>query len=206
MARRGDLGANRASPAQTAGRPPINPTGQTMPRHPTLRSATACLALAAATVAPGLASAGPVDHPILARASFVENVSFTFTTPCYAYGSIRGSGQAPSIGSFTLSSEDCINPIGTFNPVRPNSSSFAFGSTGAGLVLTTGSGDRIFASYSGNGTPQSNGLRLGGQFVVTGGTGPYLTATGGGIVFGQVDLSQVVVGQGEMTVLGVVRY
>lgn len=175
-----------------------------MPRFNALHALAACLTLTFSLAAPALA--GPSDHPILVRAKVTETLVFTGGPPCFAYASLQGSGQAPSLGSFTVSSQDCVNPIGVFNPAQPNGNSFAFG--GSSLVFTAGNGDRIFASYSGNATPQgsSRPLRLGGQFVVTGGTGAFFAATGGGILFGEEDLSQLVAAQGEMTVLGVLRY
>jgi len=68
-------------------------------------------------------------------------------------------------------------------------------------------GGRLFVTYSGTLTARAGKPhRLAGQFVITGGTGRFFGATGGGVLFGHEDISQVVSGHGEVEALGTIVY
>ena len=160
------------------------------------------MALASAAIA------APQSRPFKAKLTVTESIQFTGAAPCFAIGSIQAIGTATHLGKVTVSSHDCINPQGVFDPSAPNS--FSFASTGAGstgLVFTAANGDSLFAAHSGTLTAQSSGPhRITGQFIITGGTGRFVGATGGGTMTGYEDISQIVSGHGEIDVAGVIVY
>jgi murein DD-endopeptidase MepM/ murein hydrolase activator NlpD len=140
-------------------------------------------ALAAAAIS---ASAGTIDgvatpaQVLTLRMSISENLVFTGGAPCFIVSSVQGTGKSAQLGgSFTLSSSDCVNPHGTFDP--NNGNAFSFASQSPGIVITTAAGHKIYASYSG--TVRRQGAMT-GNFVILGGTGPYYGVTGGGLLLG----------------------
>ena len=164
-----------------------------------------CAFFLATALLASAATAGPSLHLFSAKLVLSETVGFTFAPPCVAIGSVQATGVALNLGKFTATSQDCINPLGAFAP----GGSFAFSSTAspAGFVLLFDSGEQLFITYSGTLTPRlSAPHRLAGQFVITGGTGRFFGATGGGILAGQEDISQVVFGQGTADATGTILY
>jgi len=149
------------------------------------------LASAAAT-----AQAGPHALPFKATVAFSESVIFTYQPPCLATGSLTGSGHARYLGTLQASAQNCINPIGVFDPNAP---SFWFVSSGPGLVFTAASGDQLFGHYSGTLTYR-RGLphRASGYFVLNGGTGRFMGATGGGVLSGEEDIGNLSTGTGRI--------
>jgi hypothetical protein len=90
---------------------------------------------------------------------------------------------------------DCITPDGPL---------FNF-SDGKFIVMTT-KGDQIFAKYSGQFVPTGEGAKYvfsGATFQVTGGTGKFARATGGGTLSGGEDM---VSGAGNIKLDGKVQY
>lgn len=154
------------------------------------------------------AAAQPQSRPFKAKLVLTESVLFTGAVPCFAIGTMQATGNATQLGKVTATSSDCINPQGGFDPSGPNSFSFASNGAGsAGLVFTAANGDLLYAAYSGSLTAQPTGPhKVTGQFVITGGTGRFLGATGGGTLSGYEDISQVVSGHGEIEATGTVAY
>jgi hypothetical protein len=164
-----------------------------------------CCALFIAALSASAAMAGPSVHLFSAKLALTVTVGFTGAPPCFAFGSVQASGTAVNLGKFTAASTDCINPQGIFNPVGVNS--FSFSSTPASLVFVFDSGDLLYITYSGTLTPHLPGPhRLTGQFVITGGTGRFFGSTGGGVLSGQEDISQVIYGQGTADAIGTIIY
>lgn len=169
---------------------------------PAARGLAAVLLAAFATS--GIASE-PKSKPFKAELTVTESVTLLGAAPCFAIGTVQATGTATHLGKFTAASQDCINPRGVFDPSGPNSFSFASGA--AGLVFIAANGDNLFAAYSGNLTAQPTGPHhITGQFVITGGTGRFLGATGGGILTGYEDISQVVSGFGQIKAIGKIVY
>jgi hypothetical protein len=124
--------------------------------------------------------------------------------PCFLVGQLSGSGSATQLGRVTTTSQDCINPRGD-----PAAGGFSFHNNNApsGVVLVGESSDQLYLRYSGTLSPRPNQPhRIGGLFVISGGTGRYTGATGGGIVDGSEDISKPGFGQGQVTLTGVLSY
>ena len=122
---------------------------------------------------------------------------------CFLIGHLSGSGSSSALGRVTASTQDCINPrdaaattFGFHNNLAP-----------MGVEFIGESGDRLFARYSGTLTPRAGAPhRIAGMFVITGGSGRYTGALGGGIVDGYEDISQPGAGRGEVSFRGVLSY
>jgi hypothetical protein len=161
----------------------------------------ALLSLALPTLACGTALAQSKPMPFKATLKFSESVGFTGAPPCFAIGLLSGSGQATQLGGFSATSQDCINPDGLFDPNGPTAYHFTSGA--GGVVFTAANGDRLLASYSGSLVPQAGRPHaVTGHFIFTGGTGRFAGAVGGGVMWGTEDISQVVVGTGQVELLG----
>jgi hypothetical protein len=161
-------------------------------------------ALAAAAIS---ASAGAIDgvaapaQVLTLRMSISENLVFTGAAPCFIVSSVQGTGKSAQLGgSFTLSSSDCVNPHGTFDP--NNGNAFSFASQSPGIVITTSAGHKIYASYSG--TVRRLGAMT-GNFVILGGTGPYYGATGGGLLLGHSVISPSGTSTGNLDGFGMLQ-
>lgn len=165
------------------------------------RAPLAGLALVAFATSP---MAEPTAVPFVAKVTIKESVTFTFAAPCFGIGSLTGSGVATHLGKVTGSSQDCFNPVGAFNPNAP---SYQFSSFGPGLVFVAASQDKVFAAYSGTVTYRENAPHLvRGNFLITGGTGKFTGATGGGTLEGYEDLSAVVSATGAIVFNGQILY
>ena len=106
-------------------------------------------------------------------------------------GTILGYGSSPTLGKLGFVANDCITPNGT---------SFNF-SDGL-FVITTLSGEQVYAKYSGQFVPTGEGSKFvfnGATFNITGGTGRYSKATGGGDLSGGEDMQT---GQGTIQLKG----
>ena len=106
-------------------------------------------------------------------------------------GTILGFGSSPLLGKVTFISSDCITP---------NGSSFTF--SNGKLVITTLNGDLVFANYSGQFVPTGEGTKFvfsNATFQITGGTGSYFKASGGGNLTGGEDMAT---GQGTLQLSG----
>jgi hypothetical protein len=132
-----------------------------------------------------------------ATINFSEQVIPTDTgTPCFAMGTITGSGTATKIGAVTVTSTDCINPL------PPAFTSFGFASHN--VVLTASNGDHLWALYAGILSAEG---RITGSYVVYGGTGRFAHAVGAGTLggFEAIDLTTGA-GNGQITLRGVLAY
>ena len=167
----------------------------------------------AAIVFGALVSTASATHPTCEpqefhlRLRFEETIVFTGVSPCFAAATLTGRGSATHLGVVSASSQDCINPNGAFDPGAPASNSFAFVSQPAPMRIIASNGDQLFMTYSGQLTARvDRPHRIRGHFVITGGTGRYAQATGGGILTGRQDISQVVSGRGEVVAEGAISY
>jgi hypothetical protein len=165
--------------------------------HPLLhRFQLLCAALIAALFTP-LVSAGPTDAAFRATIYISESVSLPTTSePCVLVGTISGRGVATKLGAVTLASMDCINPV------PPTFTSFRFASTE--VMLKTMNGDEVFATYSG--ALSSDGV-ISGAYIIHGGTGRTINATGSGAVngFEMIDFATRV-GAGQIRLEGTISY
>jgi hypothetical protein len=164
--------------------------------------AALCIAATGAAAQPGNAK------PFKARLTLTETVQFTGRWPCFGHATLQAVGTASHLGRTTATSTDCVNPSGSYDPAGPNSFRFAsMGSAANGLVFTAANGDRVYATYSGTVTAQPSGPhRVAGHFTITGGTGRFLGASGGGTLTGHEDLSQVVSATGRIDAEGTIVY
>ena len=163
-------------------------------RHRFLRRLQPLLLAAAAVLfAPAIAAA-PLSFQ--ATIKFSEQV-FPSSTPCYLMGTITGTGTANKIGALTVTSTDCINPL-------PPTYTSSFGFASHNVVLRTSNGDELWATYAGilsliEGT-------ITGSYVVYGGTGRFSHAVGAGTLRGFEVIQDTGVGNGELTLHGVLTY
>jgi hypothetical protein len=107
-------------------------------------------------------------------------------------GTILGYGTSSLVGNkITFLATDCITPNGT-------TYTFSDGK----FLITTITGELIYANYSGQFVPTGEGAKYvftGATFQITGGTGRYAKATGGGDITGSEDM---VTGQGTIQLSG----
>lgn len=126
------------------------------------------------------ATADVMSAPLTITGVIQETVIPTFTDPSPRCGTpfegtITGNGISPLLGKVSFEAHDCITPVGT-------SLSFA-----GKMVFTMFSGDELFADYSGSFTPTSYPsvfTLTKSSFTITGGTGSFLNAQGGGALQG----------------------
>lgn len=122
---------------------------------------------------------------------------------CLLIGHLSGSGSSSALGRVTASTQDCINA----RDAAATSFSFHNNQAPMGVEFIGESGDRLFARYSGTLTPRTGAPhRISGMFVITGGSGRYTGASGGGIVDGYEDISQPGAGRGEVSFMGVLSH
>jgi hypothetical protein len=84
--------------------------------------------------------------------------------------------------------------------ITPNGATYTF--SDGKFMITTMSGELIFATYSGQFVPTGEGAKYvfsNATFQITGGTGRYAKASGGGDMTGTEDL---VTGQGTVQLTG----
>ena len=164
--------------------------------HSVVRPSLTVRALCAAALASAAAGATAKEEfePLVATAQITETLvvpspdgacQATAEHPgLTATGKIAGQGLGTPIGSFAITSIDCIRSDvrGQFFPP------FAFSSST--LTLTARNGDQLVARYSGTGTLSPLGLLvLTGSYTITSGTGAYRNAGGSGSLFGVEDIS-----------------
>jgi hypothetical protein len=96
-------------------------------------------------------------------------------------GTILGFGDSNVLGKVGFLSTDCITPSGT---------SFTF--SDGRFMITTLTGEMVFAAYSGQFVPTGEGTNFvfsNATFQITGGTGRYAKASGGGDLTGGEDMA-----------------
>ncbi len=90
--------------------------------------------------------------------------------------SLAGTGHATHMGLFTNTQSHCVNPA---------TMDFVQGTT----IMTAANGDTIVGTYSGHMVVTGpTTASIYGVFVITGGTGHFAGATGGGAATGTLDL------------------
>lgn len=136
-----------------------------------------------------------VTMPIEINGVLTEIPGPSLRCPSNFGGVIIGRGDGTLTGPVAFIANDCITPSGT---------SFTF-SAGKMIVLTV-AGDQIFADYSGQFVPTgvgSNFVFSNATFQVTGGTGKFSKASGGGNLTGAEDMAT---GQGSIKLIGRITY
>jgi hypothetical protein len=132
----------------------------------------------------GKGNQNTTNVPFIASFSISELVSASGITGCPLAGMISGIGDTNLFGKAILAATDCVTmptpevPFFTFNDGK--------------FVLTAGSGETLFATYSGKFAPSATPgvwTLYDGQFSITGGTGRYTRATGSGTLTGNETLS-----------------
>jgi hypothetical protein len=165
-------------------------------KPPLLRQLVFALAAAAAFV-PSVTIAKP---PVPFKA--IIAISETLVPgSCLLNGAISGTGQASHLGRINLGSLDCITP-----PL-PGSGSAVFSFSSARIVITAANGDEIFGTYEGTLDATSGIGVVDGIFVIKGGTGRFLNATGRGSIQGleAIDFANGI-GQGQIQLNGTISF
>lgn len=153
-----------------------------------LRIATGSVLMSAAM----FATAGePVAQDLALTGVFQETILPAARCPSGLSGNLAGYGDGTGLGRIAFLSSDCFTQ---------NGPSFTF--SDGKLLLTTATGELVFANYSGQVLPTgvgTNAVMNGATFQITGGTGKYAKATGGGTLDGTEDLAT---GKGTIRMTG----
>ena len=129
-----------------------------------------------------------------ATLGFTEQVG-AGTVGCFLTGTISGEGSATRLGSLSLASADCINPI--------SASSFLFVSDK--VVLGVADGDQIWAAYAGALSATDGTIH--GTYFVFGGTGRFKHAKGLGTIAGAEAIDfDTGTGTGQIQLKGTLTY
>lgn len=110
-------------------------------------------------------------------------------------GTITGHGDDPAIGRVAFIGTDCITPSGSL-----------FNFTNGRFTIVTKTGELIFAHYAGQFVPTGEGTKYvfnNATFQITGGTGRYFRASGGGGFTGGEDMAT---GAGTIKLDGKITY
>jgi hypothetical protein len=157
-----------------------------------LRLATAAVLMTAAVGA----SAAPASYKDFELSGVLQEVPGpSARCPSNFGGTIMGFGSSTLLGKLTFLASDCITPNGT-------SYTFSDGK----FMITTMSGELLFASYNGQFVPTGEGTRYvfsNASFTITGGTGRYFRASGSGTLSGGEDMAN---GQGNIQLKGRILY
>lgn len=160
--------------------------------HTTLCFAVATTLALAATYA----SAAPAaTRPLMVTGVFQEQVGPALRCASQFGGNIAGFGSSTQLGRVAFLGNDCITPSGNL-----------FNFSGGRFVLLTMTGEQIYANYSGQFVPTGVGTNYifsGATFQITGGSGRYFKATGGGALKGGSDMAT---GSGNLTLDGTITY
>lgn len=146
-------------------------------------------------LATAAASAATVTKPLTISAMIQERVGPSLRCPSQFGGVITGQADSALLGRAVVIGTDCITPSGPL---------FNF-SRGKMIIVST-TGEQIYADYSGQFVPTGEGAKYvfsGATFQVTGGTGRYFRATGGGSLNGFEDM---VTGLGNAELSGTITY
>lgn len=142
------------------------------------------------------ALAGPtVGKPLVVKGVFSEKISPSLQCPTVLGGKLAGHGETVEGTPVAFVGGDCFSQSGT---------TFTF--SNGKFILLYPNGDQIFANYGGQFVPTGAGTAYvmnGGTFTITGGSGTYSNALGGGFLSGTEDLSN---GAGTIGLSGVVYY
>jgi hypothetical protein len=153
-----------------------------------LRLATGAVLMSAALCA----SAAPATYKDFKLSGVLQEIPGPSARCASKFGgTILGFGASSAIGKVTFLASDCITPNGT---------TYTF--SNGKFLITTLTGELIFANYSGQFVPTGAGTKFvfsGATFQVTGGTGRYARASGGGDMTGGEDMTT---GQGTIQLSG----
>ena len=159
---------------------------------PSLRFAVASLLLGASFTA---SAASLVTKPLVIAGVLQEVLGPSLRCPSKLGGTLVGHGIDPVLGPVAFMGNDCVTPNG---PLL----NFSDGR----ITLLTKSGEVIYANYSGQAVPTGEGNKVvysNATFQITGGTGRYHRASGGGDFTGSQDL---VTGAGTIKLSGKITY
>jgi hypothetical protein len=147
-----------------------------------LRIATTALFLSAAVSATAQAATGNMSTKDFELSGVLQEIPGPSARCASQFGgTILGFGTSALLGKVTFLSSDCITP---------NGSGFTF--SNGKFMITTMTGELIFADYSGQFLPTGQGTNFvfsNASFQVTGGTGRYSKSTGGGDLLGGEDMA-----------------
>lgn len=142
------------------------------------------------------ASAGPtVVKALQIKGVFNEKIGLALQCATLLGGKLAGHGEAIDGTPVAFVGGDCFSQSGT---------TFTF--SNGKFILLYPNGDQIFANYAGQFIPAGSGTAYvmnGGTFTITGGSGTYSGALGGGYLSGTEDLSN---GAGTIGLSGSVYY
>ena len=141
------------------------------------------------------ASAASVTKPLSVSAVIQERVGPMSRCASQFGGVITGHADSALLGRSVVVSSDCITPAGPlFN--------FSHGK----MIIVTMTGEQIYADYSGQFVPTGEGTKFvfsNATFQITGGSGRYWRASGGGTLTGGEDM---VTGVGTADLNGKITY
>ena len=141
------------------------------------------------------ASAAFVTKPLTVSAIIQERVGPMARCPSQFGGTITGHADSQLLGRSVVISTDCITPAGPL-----------FNFNQGKMIILTVTGEQIYANYSGQFVPTGEGAKYvfsGATFQITGGSGRYFRATGGGTLTGGEDM---ITGLGTAELVGNITY
>jgi hypothetical protein len=124
-----------------------------------------------------------------------EVVGPSLRCPSKIGGTIVGHGDSPLVGKVAFIGSDCIMPSGPL-----------YNFSDGRIIIMTGTGEQIYANYSGQFVPTGEGTKFvfsNATFQVTGGTGKFFRASGGGNFTGGEDMAT---GAGTIKLSGQITY
>ncbi|SFD59572.1 hypothetical protein [Massilia yuzhufengensis] len=142
------------------------------------------------------ASAGTLVTKTLEITGVVQEVvGPSLRCPSKIGGTIVGHGDSALVGKVAFIGSDCITPSGVL-----------YNFSNGRIIIMTQTGEQIYANYSGQFVPTGEGTKFvfsNATFQITGGTGKYFRATGGGGFTGGEDMAT---GAGTIKLTGRVTY
>lgn len=141
------------------------------------------------------ASAASVTKPLSVSAVIQERVGPMPRCASQFGGVITGHADSALLGRSVVVSSDCITPSGPL-----------FNFSQGKMVIVTLTGEQIYADYSGQFVPTGEGAKFvfsNATFQITGGSGRYWRASGGGTLTGGEDM---VTGVGTAVLNGKITY
>ena len=154
------------------------------------------LAMCSVLLASVSASASPMSRrPLAIAASIQETTGPMARCPSQFGGTITGHANSALLGRVVIIASDCITPSGPL-----------FNFSQGRMIIMTVTGEQIFADYSGQFVPTGISTKFvfsNATFQITGGTGKFSKATGGGSLNGGEDMAT---GQGTIKLSGRISY
>jgi hypothetical protein len=136
-----------------------------------------------------------VTKPLVIAGVVQEAVGPSLRCASKIGGTIAGHGDDPLFGKVAFIGTDCITPSGPL-----------YNFSDGRFTIVTRTGELIFANYSGQFVPTGEGTKFvfnNATFQVTGGTGRYFRASGGGGFTGGEDMAT---GAGTIKLDGKITY